>query len=112
MKRLTFVAAFAMLFPFSPALVASPAESGWDSADKLCGAPGKDLPGDVHRYGWPRTELHVHIAGVPVEPALALGGWAAFKKTGSGQEAMTMGDLVLLGPEVNPVARQLQAGGF
>jgi hypothetical protein len=66
----------------------------------------------VRRYGWPRTDLHVRLAGVPVEPALALGGWAAFKKTGNGQDAATMGDLVLLGPEVDPVARELQAGGF
>jgi hypothetical protein len=76
------------------------------------GNPGKDQPGDVHRYGWPRTDLHVRIADVPVEPALALGGWAAFKKTGNAQDAVSMGDLVLLGPEVNPVARELQAGGF
>jgi hypothetical protein len=86
--------------------------TGWEPVDKVFGAAGKDLPGDVHRFGWPRTDLHVRLAGVPLEPTLALGGWAAFKKSGSGEEATTMGDLVLLGPEVNPVARELQAGGF
>ncbi len=94
------------------ALSASPPEVGWSGVDAVFGQPGKDLPGDVHRFGWPRTDLHVRLAGVSVEPALALGSWAAFKKTGSGPDAMTMGDLVLLGPEVNPVARALQAGGF
>jgi len=112
MKRLLFAAAFALLFPLSAALAASPPESGWESVDKVFGNPGKDQPGDVRRYGWPRTDLRVRIAGVPVEPALALGGWAAFKKTGNGEVAVTMGDLVLLGPEVNPVVRELQAGGF
>ena len=38
--------------------------------------------------------------------------WAAFKKTGDGNEAVTMGDLVLLGSEVDPVLGELQAGGF
>ena len=85
-------------------------ESGWESVDRVFGIAGKDQPGGVRRYGWPRTDLHVQIDGVPVEPALALGGWAAFMKTGEG--VMTMGDLVLLGPEVDTVARELQAGGF
>jgi hypothetical protein len=105
-------AAFALCFSFADVLAASPPETGWEAVDQVFGNPGKDQPGEVRRYGWPRTDLHVRIAGVPVEPALALGGWAAFKKMGTGQNAVTMGDLVLLGPEVNPVARELQAGGF
>ncbi len=112
MKRSLLLFSLAFLSSFSLIVAAPPPESGWEPVDKVFGSVGKDLPGDVHRFGWPRTDLHVHIAGVPVEPALALGGWAAFKKTGSGQDAMTMGDLVLLGPEVNPVGRELQAGGF
>jgi hypothetical protein len=47
-----------------------------------------------------------------VEPGLALGAWAGFKKTGTGDEAVTMGDLVLLEPEVEPVLGELQGGGF
>ncbi len=84
----------------------------WDSVDKVFGQTGKDMPGDVHRFGWPRSDLHVTIAGVPIEPALALGSWAAFRKTGSAEEAVTMGDLVLLGSEVDPVIGELQAGGL
>jgi hypothetical protein len=112
MKRLLFTTALALGFAALAAPATPPPETGWDSVDKVFGNPGKDQPGDVHRYGWPRTDLHVRVAGVPVEPALALGGWAAFKKMGSGQSAVTMGDLVLLGSEVDPVARELQAGGF
>ena len=86
-------------------------ESGWDAVDKVFGQAGKDMPGDVHRFGWPRSDLHITIGSVAVEPALALGSWGAFKKTGAG-EAITMGDLALLGSEVDPVIGQLQAGGF
>jgi len=85
---------------------------GWDAVDQVFGQPGKDQPGDVHKFTWPRRDLHVRIAGVPVEPALALGSWAAFKKTGNGEEAATMGDLVLLDTEVPPTVGALEDGGF
>src|SRR5262249_2285072 len=42
-------------------------------------------------------------------PALALGGWVAFKRMGS--DAMAMGDLVLLESEVVPVMTKLQEMG-
>jgi hypothetical protein len=86
--------------------------AGWDAVDKVFGKAGKDMPGDVRRYGWPRSDLRVKIGNVPLEPALALGSWGAFKRTGAGGEAVTMGDLVLLGSEVDPVIGELQTGGF
>jgi len=70
----------------------------------------KTLPGGVEKYSWPRRDLHVSVAGISVAPALALGSWAAFHETAG--HSMTMGDLVLLESEVNPVVRELQAGGF
>ena len=73
--------------------------------DSILGQKGK-VAGDVHRYGWPRSDLHVTVQGVRVQPALALGSWAAF---GSG---MVMGDLVLKPSEVDGVIRELQSGGF
>ncbi len=115
MKRTLFAATLALLFflsSSSAAFAGPPAEGGWDAADKVFGQAGKDLPGNVHRYGWPRSDLHVTVAGVPIEPGLALGAWAGFKKTGAGDEAVTMGDLVLLEPEVEPVLGELQSGGF
>ncbi len=86
--------------------------TGWEAPDKVFGQIGKDLPGDVHRYGWPRSDLRVTTGSIPIEPALALGSWAAFRKTGAGEGAVTMGDLVLLGSEVGPVIGELQVGGF
>ncbi len=47
-----------------------------------------------------------------MEPGLALGSWAGFLKTGTGDEAVSMGDLVLLEPEVEPVLGELESGGF
>ena len=92
--------------------VAAQSASGWEAVDKVFNAPGKDLPGDVHRFGWPRADLKVSLEGVSIEPALALGSWAAFKKSGKEDEAVTMGDLALLGSEVDGVIQTLEAGGL
>lgn len=81
----------------------------WAAVDKILGQTGKSLSGDVHRYAWPRRDLHVTVRGTPVEPALALGSWAGFLP---GEHGMAMGDLVLLSSEVNPVIRALQKGGL
>jgi hypothetical protein len=84
----------------------------WDEVDAILRQSGKSLPGGVRRYGWPRTDHSVTVGAVPIEPALALGSWAAFCETGEGDEAIAMGDLVLLGPEVNPVVAELELGGI
>ena len=66
--------------------------------------------GDVRRYGFPRTDLSVTLDGVTIKPALALGGWVAFKQMQT--QAMVMGDLVLLESEINPVMEKMMAGGI
>lgn len=66
--------------------------------------------GDVYRLGFPRTDLHVSVHGLAIKPGLALGSWAAF--TGTDDNAMVMGDLVLLEDELNPVMDKLRAAGF
>jgi hypothetical protein len=77
--------------------------------DQVLGRPGQKT-GDVYRVGFPRTDLHVTVAGVAVRPGLALGSWAAF--SGSDASAAVMGDLVLLEGEINPVMSKLRASGF
>lgn len=62
--------------------------------------------GDVQRFGWPRSDMHVTVAGVHVEPGLALGSWAGFMGD------MVMGDLVLQPREIDAVTRELEAGGY
>ena len=72
---------------------ASAQEIDWKKVDEALGRTAA-VSGDVHRYGFPRTDLQVTLDGVTIRPALALGGWAAFKPMHGG--AMVMGDLVLL----------------
>jgi hypothetical protein len=70
-------------------------------------------PGNVLRFGFPRSDLHVMAAGVAIRPALALGSWVAFKRIGTAANspAIAMGDLVLAEDEVAPVMQALQQGG-
>jgi Domain of Unknown Function (DUF1259) len=81
----------------------------WQKVDDAFGRKPA-VSGDVHRYGFPRTDLTVTLDGVTIKPALALGGWIAFKPMHG--EAMVMGDLVLLESEINPVMLKLIEGGL
>lgn len=68
------------------------------------------VTGEVHRYGFPRSDLSVTLDGVTIKPALALGGWVAFMPSHDG--VMAMGDLVLLESEVGPVMSKMIEGGL
>jgi hypothetical protein len=81
----------------------------WQKVDDAFGRKPA-VSDDVHRYGFPRTDLSVTLDGVTIKPALALGGWVAFKPAHGG--AMVMGDLVLLESEINPVMAKLIEGGL
>jgi hypothetical protein len=81
----------------------------WQKVDDAFGRKAV-VSDDVHRYGFPRTDLTVTLDGVTIKPALALGGWVAFKPAHGG--AMVMGDLVLLETEINPVMLKLIEGGL
>ena len=84
-------------------------EIDWKKVDEALGRTAA-VAGDVHRYGFPRTDLQVTLDGVTIRPAFALGGWAAFKPMHGG--AMVMGDLVLLETEINPVLTKLIENGL
>jgi hypothetical protein len=81
----------------------------WQQVDDVLGRKPA-VAGDVHRYGFPRTDLSVTLDGVTIKPALALGGWVAFKPMHGG--AMVMGDLVMLESEINPVMLKMIEGGL
>ena len=82
----------------------------WEKVDAAFGRKAAVVSGDVHRYGFPRTDLKVTLDGVTIRPALALGGWIAFMPAHGG--AMAMGDLVLLETEINPVMTKLIENGL
>jgi hypothetical protein len=96
------------------AILASAAPAGaqdidWSKVDEAFGRKAA-VTADVHRYGFPRTDLKVTLDGVDIKPALALGGWIAMKPAHGG--AMVMGDLVLLESEINPVMTALIHNGL
>src|ERR1700716_2067855 len=90
-------------------VVATAQEIDWEKVDDTFGRK-PPVSGEVARYGFPRTDLTVPLDGVTIKPALALGGWVAFKPMHG--EAMVMGDLVLLETEINPVMLKLIEGGL
>ena len=91
-------------------LIAGAADIDWSRVDEVIGKKGVDLPGGVHKYGLPRSDLQVKVDGVAIRPALALGSWLAFQP--AGDAAMVMGDLVLTDTEISPVMQRLIEGGI
>src|SRR5204863_5302125 len=104
--RASYVLAMCVAATFVTATNAQ--EIDWKKVDEAIGRSAA-VSGDVHRYGFPRSDLQVTLDGVTIRPALALGGWAAFKSAHGG--AMVMGDLVLLETEINPVMAKLIENG-
>jgi hypothetical protein len=77
--------------------------------DQALGRLGQKT-GEVYKVSFPRSDLHVSVHGLAIKAGLALGSWAAF--LGTDDNAMVMGDLVLLEGEVNPVMVKLRSSGF
>jgi len=82
----------------------------WSAVEQALGRHGLSQPGGVIRFGFPRSDLQVDVAGVRVLPAFALGSWVAFRPE-SGRATM-MGDLVLTEDELSPVTDRLREGSI
>jgi hypothetical protein len=101
----------ALAFAAAMSSTALAADPEWmKSVGEALGKSGAAMPGGIYRVGLPRSDLKVTLDGVEIKPALALGSWLAFRK--SGDQGMVMGDLVLLPSEVNAVMTKLEAGGI
>lgn len=107
MRKMLWIAVSILAACFAAA--ANTQEIDWQKVDDAFGRKPA-VSGDVHRYGFPRTDLAVILDGVTIKPALALGGWVALKPMHG--DAMVMGDLVLLEAEINPVMAKLIEGGL
>src|ERR1700758_5128345 len=94
----------------APVARAYAADTDWQSVDQIFNRKAAVVAGDVHRYGFPRSDLNVTLDGVAIKPAFALGGWVAFAPTGNA--TMVMGDLVLTESEINPVMAKLLSEGI
>jgi len=103
------ISGLGLLLTLGFAAPAQAAQIDWAKVDSALGKTAS-VQGEVHRYGIPRTDLQVTLDGVAIKPALALGGWLAFKTAQN--EAVVMGDLVLTETEVNPVMSKLLASGI
>jgi Domain of Unknown Function (DUF1259) len=70
--------------------------------ERLTGVKGElNEKEGVFKVSVPRSDLDVTVAGVKMTPPLGLTSWAAFQQ--AGDQAMVMGDMVLLEDQVNPV---------
>jgi hypothetical protein len=103
------LALLTLLSAMASSTLAQAADIDWKKVDAALGKTAA-VSGEVHRYGLPRSDLHVTLDGVAIKPALALGGWVAFAPMHG--EAMVMGDLVLLETEITPVMTELLDGGL
>jgi hypothetical protein len=83
----------------------------WTAVGQAIGIAGTMQSGGVYRIDIPRTDLKVMIKPVLLKPAFALGGYLVFLPTGSGNQVMLMGDLVLTESEIEPVMLKLEQGG-
>ena len=64
----------------------------------------------VYKVTFPRSDLTVRLDGITIEPALGLTTWIGFMPMGD--EAMIMGDMVLLENEVYPVMKKMFSEGI
>ena len=103
------VALFTLTAALLLSLPARSADVDWKKVDAALGKTAA-VSGEVHRYGLPRSDLRVTLDGIVIKPALALGGWVAFAPIHD--EAMVMGDLVLLETEITPVMSKLLESGL
>jgi hypothetical protein len=107
-RNLTFLLICAFASMLGGSAIAQ--EIDWKKVDAAFARTGAAMPGDVHRYALPRSDLNVTVDGVAIKPALALGGWIAFEPVHGG--AMVMGDVVLTETEIKPVMTKLLEGGL
>jgi hypothetical protein len=77
--------------------------------DRILGASGK-ANGGVYQFAVPRANRIVDH-GMEIPPSAGMATAINFQPTGTGHAAIT-GDFVLIASEVNPVIRELRAGGI
>ena len=110
MRPAAFAVALLLCALSAAAQAPPPTPAEWHAVEAALHRSGSLQPGDVFKFGFPRSDLKVSVGGVPVATGVALGAWAAFKNVGG--HAVVMGDLVLTESEVAPVMKKLQEGGF
>lgn len=67
---------------------------------------------DPFKISVPQNDLDVTVDGFRIIPPMGLGSWAAFAPTGSGDEMVVMGDVVVREDEIGPVQSALIERGL
>jgi len=83
MRRKLINLVLSSAFAIAPATVYAQ-QIDWDKVDVAFGRKAAAAAGDVHRYGFPRTDLTLTVDDVTIRPVFALGGWIAMKPAHDG----------------------------
>jgi hypothetical protein len=104
---------WAAVFLFtSLAVGVSAAELDTASIDSITGLKGKHNQEEgAYKVSQPRSDIKISVDKWPMPAFMGLTSWAAFQG-GMEDNAMVMGDLVLMQDEVNPVMSALLDGGL
>lgn len=83
----------------------------YEKIDQLTNTKGEHIGKEgAYRVGFARSDIKANIAGVKLVPPMGLSVWAGFKITGD--NAVVMGDMVLLEDQVNPVMNTVLDNGL
>src|SRR5450759_1035956 len=99
MNKLFFI--LSLLFIANSAIAQ---QNSWSDVERVFGKKGS-VQDNVFKITFPRSDLNVKVGDFSVAPGLALSAWIGFMKMDN--QAMMMGDLVLLDKEVAPVISKL-----
>src|SRR5438270_4886357 len=100
--RILLIAAAAFI-AFGTSVLAAQNQLKTNAIEQGTGLKGKmNAEEGVFKVSLPRTDVKVSVDNWQMPPFMGLTSWAAFG-SGKENEAMVMGDLVLLQDEVNPV---------
>jgi hypothetical protein len=101
-----------LLLLIAPRLDAALSEAQRASIDTLTGAKGGyTAEEDTYRVTFPRGDLKTTLEGRAYGPFMGFTSWAAFTADGP-NEAIVMGDIVVVEDEVNPVMSAALDGGL
>jgi hypothetical protein len=84
-------------------------QNDWSDVENVFGKKG-NVQDNVFKITFPRSDLNVKVGDFSIAPGLALTSWIGIMKMGN--QAMMMGDLVLLDKEVAPVISKLISEGL
>lgn len=77
--------------------------------EQVTGMEGTENEGE-YKLTVPQNDLNITVDGFRIIPPMGMGSWAAF--TPVGDEAVLMGDVVILGNEIGPVQKELAGHGL